>query len=61
MARPSWWVLGDLLAAMGETTSYVLAADVFAAMASARGTFSGMSYDTLGLKGQPTAGAAAAR
>jgi NADH-quinone oxidoreductase subunit G len=61
MARPSWWVLGDLLAAMGESTSYVLAADVFTAMASARGTFSGMSYDTLGLKGQPTAGAAAAR
>jgi NADH-quinone oxidoreductase subunit G len=54
MARPSWWVLGDLLAKMGDQSRYGLASDVFAALAAARGEFSGMSYDSLGLRGAPT-------
>jgi NADH-quinone oxidoreductase subunit G len=53
MARPSWWVLGDLLAMMGESGNYFLASDVFAALAAARAEFSGMSYDSLGLRGLP--------
>ena len=61
MARPSWWVLGDVLATLGEPGNYFLASDVFAALASARPEFAGMSYDSLGLRGLPvmsTAGAA---
>jgi NADH-quinone oxidoreductase subunit G len=58
MARPSWWVLGDLLTNMGEHTNYFLASDVFAALAAARGEFAGMSYESLGLKGTPIASAA---
>jgi NADH-quinone oxidoreductase subunit G len=61
MARPSWWVLGDLLAQMGDGSGYFLASDVFAAMASAHGEFGEMSYDTLGLRGQLLAQAAIAR
>jgi NADH-quinone oxidoreductase subunit G len=53
MARPSWWVLGDVLAKMGEPGNYFLASDVFAALAAARTEFSGLSYDSLGLRGLP--------
>jgi NADH-quinone oxidoreductase subunit G len=58
MARPSWWVLGDLLANMGEQSNYFLASDVFAALAAARSEFAGMSYESLGLRGTPIASAA---
>jgi NADH-quinone oxidoreductase subunit G len=58
MARPAWWSVGDVLAFLGEPASYFLASDVFAALAAARSEFAGMSYDTLGLKGQLIAGAA---
>jgi NADH-quinone oxidoreductase subunit G len=61
MARPSWWVLGDLLAKMGEPGSYFLASDVFAALAGARSEFSGMSYDSLGVRGQPVMSPAGVR
>jgi NADH-quinone oxidoreductase subunit G len=61
MARPTWWVLGDLLAKMGEPSSYLLASDVFAALASARSEFGGMTYDSLGLRGAPMASHAVAR
>jgi NADH-quinone oxidoreductase subunit G len=60
MARPSWWVLGDLLAAMGQGGGHFTAADAFAALATAEPEFSGMSYDRLGLKGLPVASASAA-
>jgi NADH-quinone oxidoreductase subunit G len=61
MARPSWWVLGDLLARMGEPGNYFLASDVFAALASARSEFANMSYDTIGLRGLPVLAAAGVR
>jgi NADH-quinone oxidoreductase subunit G len=61
MARPGWWVLGDLLAKVGEPTSYLLASDVFAALANARSEFGGMTYDTLGLRGIPMASHAVSR
>ena len=57
-ARPSWFVLADLLTAAGVATNYSLASEVFAAMATARSEFAGMSYDTLGLRGKAIAGAA---
>ncbi|HEY8174311.1 MAG TPA: 2Fe-2S iron-sulfur cluster-binding protein [Gemmatimonadaceae bacterium] len=56
-ARPTWWVLSDLLTALGEKTSYFLANDVFAALARDVAPFAGMSYDALGLKGRHVAGA----
>jgi NADH-quinone oxidoreductase subunit G len=51
LARPAWSVLSDLLTALGDSSSYFLPADVFAALAAARPSFAGMSYDRLGLRG----------
>ena len=56
-ARPSWYVLADLVAAVGGQGNYALASDVFAALAASNNAFGGMSYDTLGLRGQWLAGA----
>jgi NADH-quinone oxidoreductase subunit G len=50
-ARPTWWVLADLLNALGEKTSYFVAADVFAALANEVPAFAGMSYQSLALRG----------
>jgi NADH-quinone oxidoreductase subunit G len=58
-ARPSWYALSDLLNALGAGTSFSLASEVFAALAKSHAGFSGMSYDTLGLKGATIAGATA--
>jgi len=58
-ARPTWWVLADLLTAAGEPAQYFLAADVFAALSKDAAPFAGMSYDGLGLKGRVVAGAGA--
>ena len=52
MSRPAWWILGDLLTQLGEPTSMFVASEAFAALASARAEFAGMSYETLGLRGQ---------
>jgi NADH-quinone oxidoreductase subunit G len=56
LARPSYFVLGDLLAAMGEGQGYWTASAVFDALAAAQPGFAGMSYDTLALKGASMAG-----
>jgi NADH-quinone oxidoreductase subunit G len=53
LARPSWFVLSDLLTAAGEPAAYFTPADVFAALAASNANFAGMSYDTLGLRGLP--------
>lgn len=53
MSRPSWYVLADLLGAMGEQADYFVAADAFAALAASEPSFAGLSYDTLGLRGLP--------
>jgi NADH-quinone oxidoreductase subunit G len=53
-ARPTWWVLADLLSALGETASYFLASDVFAALAKDVAPYAGLSYEKLGLRGKPT-------
>jgi predicted molibdopterin-dependent oxidoreductase YjgC len=60
LARPSWYVLSDLLAELGERTNYFLASDVFAALAAANPEFAGLSYDALGMRGAPVASAAGA-
>jgi NADH-quinone oxidoreductase subunit G len=56
-ARPSWWVLSDLLTAVGEPSSFFIASDVFAALAKDLSQFSGMTYDALGFKGRELNGA----
>src|SRR5687768_10681371 len=60
LARPSWFVLADLLASLGETTSYFVPSDVFSSLASSHAAFAGLSYDTIGLRGLPVVGAAQA-
>jgi len=61
VARPSWYVLGDLLALLGEGKGYYMASEAFAALASSSPAFGGLSYDTLALKGRKVAGAEGAR
>ncbi|MEX2177897.1 MAG: 2Fe-2S iron-sulfur cluster-binding protein [Gemmatimonadaceae bacterium] len=58
-ARPTWWVLADLLSALGEPSQYFLASEVFSALAKDVTPFAGLSYDTLGHRGRPIAGARA--
>ncbi len=57
LARPSWYVVADLATLLGERSEHYAAADVFTALASSRPDFAGMSYESLGLRGQ-IAGAA---
>jgi NADH-quinone oxidoreductase subunit G len=59
LARPSWYVLTDLLTELGEDASYLIPSDVFAALASKHADFAGMTYDSLGLRGIPMATATA--
>jgi NADH-quinone oxidoreductase subunit G len=59
LARPSYFVVGDLLAAMGQGSGYFLAQEAFAAMAAARPEFAGLTYDGLALRGAMLAGQAA--
>ena len=58
-ARPSFFVLGDLLAAMGEGQGYWSASQAFDALVASQPSLAGMSYDTLALKGAESATAKA--
>ena len=57
LARPSWFVLADVVAATGKPAGFPTAEAVFTALAAGEAPFSGMSYDSLALKGQVVAGA----
>jgi NADH-quinone oxidoreductase subunit G len=57
MARPNFWVIGDVLAAMGDGVGFFTAGEAFAALAAGHQAFAGMSYETLGMKGAAVAGA----
>jgi NADH-quinone oxidoreductase subunit G len=59
LARPSWFALADLNAAIGVKSDYFLPGAVFEALAKAEPAFAGLSYETLGLYGAPVAGASA--
>jgi NADH-quinone oxidoreductase subunit G len=59
IARPSYFVIGDLLAALGEGQGYWTASAVFDALVQSQPSFAGMSYDKLGLKGAATSDAMA--
>jgi NADH-quinone oxidoreductase subunit G len=58
MSRPSWWVVGDVLAALGKGDAYYLASEVFSAMAADVDDFAGMTYDALGMRGVVVSGGA---
>ncbi len=51
LARPSWFVLADLVNALGGKADHLLPGAVFDALAAEVPAFAGMSYDKLGLKG----------
>jgi predicted molibdopterin-dependent oxidoreductase YjgC len=57
LTRPSYLVIGDLLAAMGEGRGYWTASQAFDALVASQPAFAGMSYDTLALSGAPSADA----
>ena len=59
LARPSFFAIGDLLAALGEGEGFWTASQTFDALATSNAEFAGMSYDSLALKGAMTAGARA--
>ena len=51
MARPAWWVLGELLAGLGRGPAPGSAAEAFAMLAAEVETFGGLSYTVLGTRG----------
>jgi NADH-quinone oxidoreductase subunit G len=57
LARPSYFVAGDLLSALGEGEGYWTAGQAFDALAASVPAFAGLSYDKLGLRGALMAGA----
>jgi NADH-quinone oxidoreductase subunit G len=59
MARPSWFVLADLCNTLGDRQDVMTAGQAFAALAADQPAFAGLSYDGLGLRGKPVAGATA--
>ena len=60
LARPSWYVLGDLVNALGVKGEYFLPSSVFEAMAKTEPGFAELSYDRIGLMGATMAGAKSA-
>lgn len=58
VARPTWYVLADLLTAMGGNGRFYLPGEVFAALSATHRAFAGLDYDALGLYGAPLASAA---
>jgi NADH-quinone oxidoreductase subunit G len=53
MARPAWWVLGELAAVLDRGEAPGSAAAAFAALADEVAAFGGLSYQSLGLRGAP--------
>jgi NADH-quinone oxidoreductase subunit G len=59
VARPTWYVLADLLTAIGGNGRFYLPSEVFAALTATHSTFAGLDYEALGLRGLPLAPAGA--
>ena len=53
VARPSWYVLADLLTSVGGDGRFYMPAEVFTALASTHPSFAGLDYESLGLRGLP--------
>jgi NADH-quinone oxidoreductase subunit G len=51
MARPAWWVLGELLGEMGAGGRFGSAAEAFAWLAQEESAFAGLTHDALGAQG----------
>jgi NADH-quinone oxidoreductase subunit G len=51
MARPAWWVLGQLLHELGRGEPLFSAEDAFGVLAEAEQAFAGLSYGSLGVSG----------
>jgi NADH-quinone oxidoreductase subunit G len=51
MARPAWWVFGELRAALGRGDAPASTAEAFAALAAEHAPFAGLTYERLGLHG----------
>jgi len=51
MARPAWWILGELLAALERGGPFLSASEAFDLLAREEPAFSGLSYDRLGTLG----------
>jgi NADH dehydrogenase/NADH:ubiquinone oxidoreductase subunit G len=51
MARPAWWVLGELLHELEVAEPLSGAAEAFERLAASTAPFDGLSYETLGLRG----------
>jgi len=51
MARPAWWVLGELLAELELGGPFTSAAEAFAWLAAEEPRFGGLSYELLGTRG----------
>ncbi len=51
VARPSWYVLADLLAAVGGNGAFYAPSAIFDALAATHPAFAGLSYEDLGLRG----------
>jgi predicted molibdopterin-dependent oxidoreductase YjgC len=51
MARPAWWVLGELLAQLQLGGPFDAADEAFAWLAAEEGQFGGLSYGVLGTQG----------
>ena len=56
LARPAWFVLSDLLNAIGDKADFLAASAVFDALAKSEKAFDGMSYDALALTGTAAPG-----
>ncbi len=51
MARPAWWVLGELVMHRGDSAPLSSAAEAFDRLAAAEASFHGLSYARLGYQG----------
>lgn len=59
LARPTWFVLADLAAALGDPLNVMTASEAFAQLAASNPAFAGLTHETLGLRGRPATGATA--
>ena len=53
VARPTWYLLADLLTAVGGAGQFFVPNEVFAALAGTHPKFAGLDYESLGLRGLP--------
>jgi NADH-quinone oxidoreductase subunit G len=53
VARPTWYVLADLLTAVGGAGQFFVPSEVFTALAATHTSFAGLDYEALGLHGLP--------